>query len=340
MHPDDEDEPRRHRTLYLGGSGVISAIDELQRRGLVELERDYVPYLEREYVPDYPEDDHQRGLHFGEAGIRLVRQRLAPSSANADRLAELIADNAHDEHRELMWGSAGTMLVAAELHRSTGETRWTELWRESAAWLEDERDPESGVWTQVIVGKPAQYLGPAHGFAGCMLALAAFTAAPDLHERAAEVARRYAVEEDGLANWPPLTDSGLQAPDGKIRVQWCHGAPGIVSSLAKLAPEDEEHDRLLRAGGELTWRAGPLVNGPGLCHGTAGNGYAFLALLERTGDDLWLERARAFAMHAAAQVAAARETHGRGRFSLWTGDPGVALYLADCLAGGGELPLP
>ena len=98
----------------LGGSGVICAIDDLQRRGLVELERDYVPYLEREYVPDYPEDEHQRGLHFGEAGIRLVRQRLAPSSANADRLAELIADNAHDEHRELMWGSAGTMLVAAE----------------------------------------------------------------------------------------------------------------------------------------------------------------------------------------------------------------------------------
>ena len=123
---------------------MICAIDELQRRGLVELERDYVPYLEREYVPDYPEDEHQRGLHFGEAGIRLVRQRLAPSSANADRLAELIADNAHDEHRELMWGSAGTMLVAAELHRSTGETRWTELWRESAAWLEDECDPESG----------------------------------------------------------------------------------------------------------------------------------------------------------------------------------------------------
>ena len=231
------------------------------------------------------------------------------------------------------------MLVAAELHRSTGEARWAELWRESAAWLEDERDPESGVWTQVIVGKPAQYLGPAHGFAGCMLALAAFGSSADLHERAADVARRYAVEEDGLANWPPLADNDLQAPDGqKIRVQWCHGAPGIVSSLAKFAPDDPEHDRLLRAGGELTWRAGPLAKGAGLCHGTAGNGYAFLALLERTGDELWLDRARAFAMHAAAQVARAREAHGRGRFTLWTGDPGVALYLADCLAAVASCP--
>ena len=341
-HAEDagEPEPRLGRTVYAGGSGVISTLDELQRRGLVELKGDYVPYLEQDYVPDYPDDDHQQGLHFGEAGIRLVLQRISPSSTNADRLAELISDNAHDEHRELMWGSAGTMLVAAELHRSTGEARWADLWRESAAWLENERDPESGVWTQVIVGKPAQYLGAAHGFAGCMLALAAFAPSADLHERAADVTRRYAVEEDGLANWPPLTDIGLQAPDGRIRVQWCHGAPGMVASLAEFAPDDDEHDRLLRAGGELTWRAGPLAKGAGLCHGTAGNGYAFLALLERTGDELWLERARAFAMHAAAQVARAREAHGRGWFTLWTGDPGVALYLADCLAGGGELPLP
>ena len=339
-HPQDEDEPQRTRTLYFGGSGVISAFDRLQRRGLVVLERDYVPHLDREYVPDYPDDDHQLGLHFGESGIRLVLQRIAPSSANADRLAELIAANAQDEHRELMWGSAGTMLVAAELHRLTGEARWAELWRESAAWLEDERDPESGVWTQVIVGKPARYLGPAHGFAGCMLALASFAPSADLHERAAEVARRYAVEEDGLANWPPLTDIDLQAPDGRIRIQWCHGAPGMVASLARFAPDDAEHDRLLRAGGELTWHAGPLAEKAGICHGTAGNGYAFLALLERTGDELWLERARAFAMHAAAQVVHAREAHGRGRFTLWTGDPGVALYLADCLAAGGELPLP
>jgi lantibiotic modifying enzyme len=173
-----------------------------------------------------------------------------------------------------------------------------------------------------------------------MLALAALDPAPDVHERAAAVTRRFAVEEDGLANWPPLADSGLRPPDGLIRVQWCHGAPGIVASHASLAPDDPEHDRLLLAGGELTWRAGPLAKGAGLCHGTAGNGYAFLALLERTGDELWLERARAFAVHAAAQVARAREEHGRGRFTLWTGDPGTALYLADCLAGRGALPLP
>jgi DUF1680 family protein len=99
-------------------------------------------------------------------------------------------------------------------------------------------------------------------------------------------------------------------------------------------------EQLARAGGELTWRAGPLRKGANLCHGTAGNGYAFLALLDRTGDERWLTRARAFAMHAAAQVERDRSEYGQGRYTLWTGDLGTALYLADCIDGGGKLPLP
>jgi hypothetical protein len=45
-------------------------------------------------------------------------------------------------------------------------------------------------------------------------------------------------------------------------------------------------------------------------------------------------------MHSIAQVAKARAQFGRGRYTLWTGDPGTALYLADCLAGSGRIPLP
>jgi hypothetical protein len=84
---------------------------------------------------------------------------------------------------------------------------------------------------------------------------------------------------------------------------------------------------LLVAGGELTWQAGPLEKGAGLCHGTAGNGYCLLKLFERTGDELWLHRARAFAMHAIHQVERTTARYGRGRHTLWTGDPGTALYL-------------
>ena len=344
-HPEDsegpQDDERRFRTVYMGGAGVIQALDSLQRRGLVELRGDYVPYLERPYDADFPDYDHERSLWMGETGIRLALQPLSPSNENADRLHELIAANAQDERRELMWGSPGTMLAAAAMHDLTGEARWLDLWRESASWLRDEQDPETGLWTQNLNGRVGPIIGPAHGFAGCVLALSR-DGDDEFQRRAAETTRRYAVEEDGLANWLP--DASMQSLRGgranTIRTQWCHGAPGIVASLCTIATGDDEHERLLLAGGELTWRAGPVAKGANLCHGTAGNGYAFLALFERTKDEVWLGRARAFATHAAAQVAHARVEHGRGRYTLWTGDPGTALYLADCLAGGGALPLP
>ncbi len=45
-------------------------------------------------------------------------------------------------------------------------------------------------------------------------------------------------------------------------------------------------------------------------------------------------------MHAAGQVERSRSNDGRGRYTLWTGDLGTALYLADCIEGRGEPPVP
>lgn len=324
-HPEDVVEPRdattRFRTVYLGGSGVVDALRRLTERGYAEPRRDHVAYLERslEAPPDFPDDDGERSLWMGETGIRLALQRLAPSAPNLERLAALIAANERDERCELMWGSPGTILAARELGLDVSS---------AVEWLRARRDAD-GLWTQRLYGRTTRGLGPAHGFAGCVLALGDVD---DVTDALAPLA----VWEDGLVNWPPVPGIALDANgDGLIRVQWCHGAPGLVATLA--AQLDEE---LARAGGELTWRAGPLRKGAGLCHGTAGNGYAFLALLERTGDERWLARARAFAMHAARQVERGRAAHGRGRHTLWTGDLGTALYLADCVDGGGRLPLP
>lgn len=78
--------------------------------------------------------------------------------------------------------------------------------------------------------------------------------------------------------------------------------------------------------------------GPGLCHGTAGNAYALLALHARTGDERWLTRARAFAMDAIADVQDRLTVRGRGRYALFTGDVGVALLLKDCLTAEAGFP--
>jgi Lanthionine synthetase C-like protein len=313
----------RKRTLYEGGAGVVDALRRLASRGFTELRRSYVPYLERsiDAAPDYPDEDPQRSFWMGETGIRLVLERLQPSRANLERLAELIAANERDPRCELMWGSPGTILVGRELGLDVGA---------SVDWLRGRRDDE-GLWTQDLNGQRSRCLGPAHGFAGCMLALGGTA------DAVTETLAPFAVEADGLVNWLPYADmqSLVAHRDGQIRTQWCHGAPGIVATLAPLLDVE-----VGAAGGELTWAAGPLRKGPGLCHGTAGNGYAFLALFERTGDERWLERARAFAMHALCQVERNRSTDGRGRYTLWTGDPGTALYLADCIDGEGRVPLP
>jgi hypothetical protein len=50
-----------------------------------------------------------------------------------------------------------------------------------------------------------------------------------------------------------------------------------------------------------------LAKGAKLCHGTGGNGYAFLKLYRRTKNAVWLDHARAFAMTGIAQYREARE---------------------------------
>ena len=171
----------------------MDALRRLAGRGFVELGRDYVPYLERslEAPPDFPDEDPERSLCLGETGIRLVLQRLAPSQENLDRLAELIAANEQDERCELMWGSPGTILAGRELGLDVTA---------SVEWLRGRRDME-GLWTQQLPGHSDRLLGAAHGFAGCALALGD-------DATVSETLRRFAVEEDGLVNWPPVAGRG------------------------------------------------------------------------------------------------------------------------------------
>jgi len=332
-HPlDGEVTPDELLTVYLGGAGMVWALHRLAQAGLHTPGRDWAGVaadLAGRAGPLPP------SLLMGRAGILLVSWLLQPSPETADLLVLEIAANVGNATNELLWGSPGTMFAAAAMIER-GEDRFAELWTRSAAQLLEIRDPD-GCWTQDMYGRTSRYFGAGHGFAGNVQAL---LGRPDLLDDAAGLGAGFArivldqaIGTGETANWPPFTDGGLEIPDQTIRVQWCHGAPGIVTSLAEVEPGNDELTAILVAGGELTWRAGPLEKGAGLCHGTAGNAFAFLSLLHRTGDERWLERARAFAMHAAAQVERSRAGDGRGRYTLWTGDIGPAILLARCLDG-------
>lgn len=345
-HPLDEEagEPplRRVKSLYLGAAGVIWALHALEAAGLAELRRDWASVattLPDRYrsEPDFPEEGVVPSLWMGEAGILLVAHTVAPAGWQEERLLGVVRANAGHSSRELMWGTPGTMLAAQVMFERTGDERWRAAWSEAAGRLFGEWRDE--LWEQDLDGHRTHILGPAHGFAGNVYVLARGdlldpARRAGLERRAVTVLVRHALRTDGLAQWPP----SLEPSRVPRRTQWCHGAPGIVASLASLAPADDELTELLLAGGELTWRAGPLRKGAGLCHGTAGNGFAFLKLFERTADELWLHRAHAFAMHAIEQVGHATASHGRGRHTLWTGDPGTALYLAGCVRADAAFP--
>jgi lanthionine synthetase-like protein len=355
-HPSDleEGEVGSHTPLYLGAAGVVWALDHLVREGAAPPGPTFA-----EHLPDILERNRAmlasdfwrkalgrgwqtRSWLLGDAGILFTEWKATASESALSALAGAIAANADDAARELMLGGAGTMLPALSLHRSTGAAPWAELYRAGARALAAsyayDPDAKADLWTQDIFGHFARYLGPVHGFAGNAFALIAGRDLIDadlwasLAPRLARTFEATAVRDASGANWPATVG---QRPEKPLLVQHCHGAPGMVTALAALP---EPIDELLLAAGELTWTAGPLAKGANLCHGTAGNAFAFLKLFERTRDDVWLARARAFAMHAIAQSEHEAAELGRRRHSLWTGDLGLACFLWECLRESARFP--
>jgi hypothetical protein len=332
-----------YRNVYFGAAGVAWALDLLARDGLgPELagmdrlaDRLLAGFRQApELVALAPAP--AASLMFGESGILLAIESIRRNGRHLDELEACIRRNARNPTLELCWGSPGTMVAALRQWRATGQARWRELWLDSANWLLSQW--HETVWVQDLYGKTHRFTGAGHGFASNAFVLLAGRdllgdRANELAGRAARVLSDLAFTDGGVAQWCPLVGED----PGRRPVQWCHGSPGMVTALAGL-PGDEQTDRLLAAGGELTWRAGPLIKGVGLCHGTAGNAYAFLSLHARSSDECWLQRARAFAMDAVSDVDRRREASGRGRYTLFTGDIGVALLLRSCLSADPTFP--
>ena len=311
---DGYNAPLPLKNLYVGAAGVIWALDDLRRRGFaettldlpaaalraLELWRAEPDYVAGEVLPDPPES----ALLTGETGLLLVACRLGHPLE--DDLRRRIRANLANEAEDLMWGTPGTLVAAATMG-------WDDLARESADALASRRGSD-GLWTQSLWGTSFRGIGTVHGLAGNVRAVLQVDDPrnDELRAESAAALVRAATRDDGLANW-----------SSEAKLQWCAGAPGIVS-----ASRDYLDEELLLAGAELVWQAGApgAEKGHGICHGTSGNGFALLAAFERTQDELWLGRARRFAVHALAQAARLP-----GRYSLFTGGAGTALFAAACL---------
>jgi hypothetical protein len=346
LHPQDTDAGSSAllTPLYFGALGVMWALHHLRDSGAAALARDYSANLERLQHDNRlwlgKQYESSKGAYLmGDTPCLLMRYASDPANmAIADELDNLIAANIDHPTRELMWGAPGTMLAALFLYERYGDERWAKWFRKTALqlWAQLQWSDEFACyyWTQDLYGNRATYLDAVHGFVA--------TASPLIRGRALLEAAEWSAWQDCIINTISRTATWqddrvnwracLVPPEGtgdRFLMQFSHGAPGFVICLGGLP--SSALDSLLLAAGETIWTAGPLRKGSNLCHGTGGNGYAFLKLYHRTGDNRWLDRARSFAMHGIAQVEADWSKYGQGRYSLWTGDVGFAIYLWHCV---------
>jgi hypothetical protein len=336
--------------LYGGAGGAIWALEHLAAAGAVSKHWDFsgfVTGLAAQQVAALADSRHgTASFLIGESGLRLLEWKLTRNAAAAQRLFEVVEGNVHNPVREQLWGSPGSVLAAIAMAELTGEVRWAALVQRALQALWDEMEPIEAAggawgWVQNLYGRVETLIGAGHGFVGNVYPAVRGAAFITTGLRDAFAARALAflhataLRDGDFVNWWPRVPPYSPANKPPL-VQDCHGAPGIVCRLASLprsVPDAETWDLLLLQAGELTWRAGPLAKGVAFCHGTAGNAHAFLHLFARTGDERWLARARAFAMHGIVQAEQERTKHGQGRHTLWTGDLGMACVLWDCIGG-------
>ncbi|MET0413179.1 MAG: LanC-like protein [Polyangiaceae bacterium] len=347
-HPLDGDDPPR-TDFYRGAGGVFWGVSHLSREGWTgEPEgwfgRELLALVERNVVEQADFDlDASRSYLLGDIPLLMLLYTHQPRALLAERIFSRLEGALLGPVYELMWGIPGCMLATLHMHRATAQDRWIHLYQRQASRLlaAGQRVPGVGYhWVSERRGKSFDGLGAVHGLAGNVTALLrgfSFLSAEQQALILAEVPDTLvatAVRDSGRANWPRSTGSNFP-----WRVHHCHGAPGIVTSLASFpVGVSSALDSLLLEAGELIHDAGAVRKGPSLCHGTAGNGFALLSLYVRTGEGRWLERAQRFAMHALWQVERGRELFSQGRHSLWTGDLGVAIFLNECLRETARFP--
>ncbi|MBL4830491.1 MAG: LanC-like protein [Aliivibrio sp.] len=345
-HPLDDDTSLQG---FYFGSGVSWALEHLKLEEAAEIDfkvefaiSKQLENCQKQYFK-MPHSENASYL-FGDIPILMMQYQLSKNNTLLDELHEKISVNNFQPTRELMWGSAGTMIGLTHLHRwLPDDVRWKKTFLVQAKRLINElqEHKEYGfLWEHDVYGNKTCFLGPVHGNSGNSLSLIKgkhFFDNSDydlLCEKIMISTVKTAVTDNNYANWPTIVSK-----TENMQLHHCRGAPGIINALSELPTGmDREFDQVLIKGGELTWAAGPLRKGHGLCHGTAGNGFSFLKLFQRTKDEIWLDRARLFAMEGIEQYRQAKALFHQGRYSLWNGDVGLAIYINECCKEMAQFP--
>lgn len=177
-----------------------------------------------------------------------------------------------------------------------------------------------------------EYIGAAHGYIGILyMLLQPQLQKHDLIQQASATIKE-SIDQLMSIRYPSGNFPSSVGSQSDKLIHWCHGAPGAVHLLSRAFQVygDEKYLTAAKKCCDVIWKRGFLQKGYGLCHGIAGNGYAFLALYNLTKDCKYLYYANKF-----GEWCLDYGKHGcrtpDSPFSLFEGLAGTTHFMADLL---------
>jgi len=311
--------------LYSGSSGIAWFLAELHgETGMPEALDTAWGGLRRSirYSREHPSPAYSLSLYAGTLGLLHVALRMAavapglPLEEECARLFDEAVEGWRKSHPyDVIGGNAGAILTLLDI---AGGFR-TEECRSLAVQLGEELC-ETATWSAGICSWTATggfaelppMTGFSHGVSGIaasLLRLYELTGETRFLRTARgafafEDARYNPEEKNWVDTRYPYEGEGATL-QGRFRLSWCHGAPGIALARALASRLDTEgaeaHAGFARAAAETTLTAlAEKLEQPGhdatLCHGIAGLSEILLVLGEALGEEIYRERAeQAFA---------------------------------------------
>jgi hypothetical protein len=354
--------PKPEEWLSFHGTGGLPAVAAVVHDRLGNAsERDrhlehYGRLAERAADPDFPSEDLLWGRGGFLFGAAFLRARLGDGSVPEARIAgaleamlETGRRRAHAHARHLTPGPHGRPpLVYTNLNAFVMEC-FARGFVPGRSWLS--RGLARAVGHGLVLAGARSYgfrhrydLGLVHGIPGNLYLMMHF---PELLRAGAgwndvratlDCLSHYVDAERGMLELLPSPYSDalhrrVGSPEFTERVHWCSGSPAAVFLFVRAYEVfgTEAYLEAARRAAEHVWRYGLLRKGNGICHGIAGNGYAFLTLHRATSDAHALDRALHFARFTWDERVTREQRAPDRPWSLYEGAMGTLCFYRDCL---------
>ncbi|KAK1590457.1 abscisic acid ABA receptor [Colletotrichum navitas] len=221
------------------------------------------------------------GLACESAGYYAVKTILDETEAPKFReeLERLVEEDNHPY--ELLFGFAGLLYMVRAVELSRPET--ASLLATAKARIIERILGAGPGWTW----RGKRYIGAVHGDVGILTQLLLTDSKLAKKSMVRNSLQRLLSLQHQSGNWPTEdTDHGYHE-----LVQFCHGAPGFVSSLLQIGqffPDmNEQIENAIALGRRCIWQQGLLKKEPCLCHGLLGNSFGLPSGTERNHFLAW-----------------------------------------------------